>query len=268
MKTINGAERDALILEIIERIENDTQVIGSPERAAVWERGWVDALERFKTNPRDESLIPAFIHKNNPVRYRGGLYQPDKANNELLHCLRMQAFIGQTLADCDHIAEFGCGTGWNLLTLARLGFPHLAGLDFSRSSANIISSINERFDIAISANLFDMRHPDYEKKLRERNGVFTFGSVEQLAQNWQPFFEYLLANKPQIVVHIEPILELYDPRNLLDALAIRFHRKRGYAEGWLPWLQNDPRVDVLEIKRSYFGSTMHEGYSVAVWKPK
>ncbi len=269
MKPITGAERDALILEIIERIENDTQVIGAPERTEVWERGWADALAKFRANPCEESLIPAFIHKDRPVRYRGGLYHPDDKNNELIHCRRMQELISEKLFRCQHVAEFGSGTGWNLIELYKRGWQHLAALDFAGSSKDLIGSVNDKLGCSISPHKFDMLNPwDGVAMARESSGFFTFGAVEQLADKWDDFFQYLLAAHPQIVVHIEPIIELYDPRNLLDALAIRFHRKRGYAEGWLPWLQSDPRVEVIDIRRSYFGSLMHEGYSMVVWKPK
>ena len=181
----------------------------------------------------------------------------------------MQRDIAHRLSACDHIAEFGCGTGWNLFALAKLlpeKFFH--GFDFSQSAVELGWMVTERIKMQAEFCWFDMKSPTYGLSFGENTGVFTFGSVEQLAQNWQPFFEYLIENKPQMVVHVEPVYELYDPKNLLDALAMRFHVKRGYASGWLPWLQNDPRVEVTDIKRTYFGSTMHEGYSIVEWRPK
>jgi hypothetical protein len=58
-----------------------------------------------------------------------------------------------------------------------------------------------------------------------------------------------------------------DPANEVDALAIAFMQKRGYTSGLLPWLLNDPRVEVLHVERTGFGSLMIEGYNLIAWKP-
>ena len=70
MRLIEGEERAALIRQIEARIENDTQVVGAPERTGAWERGWQEALERFRSDPQDASLVPAFI-RDQPVRING-----------------------------------------------------------------------------------------------------------------------------------------------------------------------------------------------------
>ena len=83
--------------------------------------------------------------------------------------------------------------------------------------------------------------------------------------------QYLLKNKPKLVVHLEPTIELYDENNLIDYLAIIFHRKRGYTQGYLTLLQELELKGVLEIikvKRLEFGSTFMEGFTYIIWKIK
>ena len=69
---------------------------------------------------------------------------------------------------------------------------------------------------------------------------------------------------------MEPTIEHYNPDILLDYLAIKFHRQRGYTEGWLPAIQQlevEGRAEIIAAKRPFFGSTMMEGYSYVVWRP-
>lgn len=269
MNKLVGAERDKLLLEIIRRIESDKQIVGAPERAQVWERGWSEVLEAFKENPTEQSLMPAFVHAENPVRHGGDFYTQSTNMNERQFIATMQAKIGDYMQDADEVFEFGCGTGLNLVALAKRFPAHkFCGLDFTHSAVDLMYEIGGRMGLNIRGQLFNMRHPTGDFMLPKNSGVFTFGAVEQLASDFHRFIHYLILNKPRIVVHVEPVVELYDPRNVADALAIAFHKKRRYTEGLLPWLQASPDVDVLSVKRSYFGSLMHEGYSMIVWRPK
>ena len=96
------------------------------------------------------------------------------------------------------------------------------------------------------------------------------GAVEQLggSEAFKPFVEWLIERRPRVVLHVEPTVELYDSANLIDALAIRFHRKRQYTTGLLPYLQAHPRVRMLKVERGYFGSLMLEAYNVVLWSVK
>ena len=94
--------------------------------------------------------------------------------------------------------------------------------------------------------------------------------MEQLGSRYQPFLEYLLENRPQICVHLEPIVELYREGNPLDQAAIRYHERRGYLAGFLTTLKTleaSGKISLLKVQRLFFGGFYHEGYSVVVWKP-
>jgi hypothetical protein len=43
-----------------------------------------------------------------------------------------------------------------------------------------------------------------------------------------------LALRPKIVIHLEPLAELYDPDNLADRIPQTYHRQREYLEWYLP----------------------------------
>ena len=95
--------------------------------------------------------------------------------------------------------------------------------------------------------------------------------IEQLASNFEAFLQFLLKHSPALCVHVEPTIELYDENNLVDYLAMKFHRKRGYTENYLTRLREleaKNKIGILKVKRPFFGSLYMEGYSYMVWRPK
>lgn len=175
--------------------------------------------------------------------------------------LRAELFA-KYLRDVDEVSEFGCGAGHNLVAL-----PHssvkLRGFDWS---AQAVEQCRRR---GIDAQVFDMFAPDPNVTLH--GAVFTIHALEQLGRDFQPFLEFLLVRKPKIVVHVEPILELYDETDLQDFLMLAYHRRRGYLSGFLPTLEGleaNGQIELLEVRRSKFSGAYHNAYSVIVWRPK
>ncbi len=71
-------------------------------------------------------------------------------------------------------------------------------------------------------------------------------------------------------MHAEPLAELYDENSLIDCLALKYHRARGYLNGFLTRLTElaeEGRIEIIVKKRVPFGSHFHEGYSIVVWRP-
>ncbi len=270
---IDGVERDKLILNILKRIDADKQVIGDAKRQQVWEEGWKENLDEFISSSYDlNKLIPKFIRAGQPVRYNLKYIQPSNPNFELNYFTVFRQWLFKNyLSSYRHIYEFGCGTGFNLAALAQL-YPEkkLYGLDFVPSSAELVNKIAEHYGYNISGHLFDMIHPNTSFALEPGSAVYTIGSIEQLAGNFKPFIDYLLKQPVSLCVHVEPVPELYDENNLLDYLAIRFLNKRGYTRGFLSHLmslKSEKMIDILKVKRLYFGSLFMEGYNCIIWHP-
>jgi hypothetical protein len=98
----------------------------------------------------------------------------------------------------------------------------------------------------------------------------TMCALEQIGDKHEEFLQFLLRQSPALCINMEPICELYDEDNLLDHLAIRYHKQRGYLEGYLSrlrQLESQGRLTILKAQRVFFGNVYHEGYSFVVWKP-
>jgi hypothetical protein len=100
--------------------------------------------------------------------------------------------------------------------------------------------------------------------------VLTVHALEQLGTKWQPFLDLLLARRPGICVHIEPLLELYNPSQRLDDLARRYHLKRHYLQRFVPEIEKlaaAGKAEILTLRRTAFAGLYQEAYSVLVWRP-
>ena len=273
-RTLAGEERDAKILEALGRIEEDTQAIGAPERRGAWERGWAENLGAFEESGGDlQTLVPKFLRPNQALRWQGNYIVAPNPTFELDFITVFRTWLYETFfAHVPAVYEFGAGTGFNLAWLAEL-LPdkEMWGLDFVPSAVSLIDRLGASGGWDIKGRLFDMTVPDLSFRLRPDGAVMTFGAIEQLAGKFRAFLDYLLGQRPALVIHVEPTAELYDERRLFDWLALKFHRKRGYTQGLLPELQALAQrgdIELVKAKRLGFGSLFMEGYTLLVWRPR
>lgn len=284
LERIVEASRDSLIIEILEKIRHDSQIVGDPSREAVWEIGWRENYESFMENAQEEELVPKFIRPDQPVRWQGEFFRPMNPNFEESFTCVLRSFVFGRITrefgdqEAVHLYEFGAGTGWNLLHAHRyfqsIGRAHkLFGSDFVDSAVELMNHLARKRDVNLSAWRFDMRRPDFSRKFENPglSGVVTFGALEQLAGDVEPMIDFLLDQRPRIVIHVEPAIENYDVSGLEDYLASWFQGNRGYSSGLealLKMKEAEGNLDLLRTKRIGFGSKMMEGYNLFIWRPR
>jgi cyclopropane fatty-acyl-phospholipid synthase-like methyltransferase len=268
-----GKERDNLLLQILKRIETDKQIIGAKKRQDIWHDGWAENLEDFIKSGYDlKALVPKFIRSAQVIRYNQDYIKSANQNFELDYLTVFRTWLFQKyFQEVESVYEFGCGTGFNMVALAEI-YPQKAlyGLDFVKSSCDLVNRIAEAYKLNLKGRVFDMINPDENFKIANNSAVFTIGAIEQLASKFEAFLQYLLKQSPKLCVHVEPTIELYDESNLVDYLAIRFQGKRGYTHNFLPRLkelEKEKKIEILKIKRLYFGSLYMEGYNLMIWRP-
>jgi hypothetical protein len=268
---IKGEQRDKVILDVLNRIENDTQKIGSPERTDIWQKGWKENLDDFKSQKDLNALRPKYYRRLNIMRWKGDYIQPYNPNFEVAYLEVFQQWLFSYFQPYDNIYEFGCGSGINLCTLAQM-YPmkNIFGSDFVPAPVELANELGKQYNNKITGFSFDMINPDYSKKILPHSAIFTSGALEQLASKTEAFFDYLFFQKPEVCIFAEPIIEVYKEDNLLDMLAMKFHRKRGYTEGILSWLikeEAEGKVKIIKVQRQHIGSLFFEGWTVIIWKP-
>jgi hypothetical protein len=273
-RDLEGTERDTAILSVLRRIASkELTVAGDSGSKDRWERGWgenLSALESGGDNLR--SLNPRYIRPNPTLRLNQNYIKSSDPEFELnWYAIFSRWLFLRYLSSVDAIFEFGCGSGINVAALARL-FPKkkIVGLDWTTSSKRIIEKLAENYGWNVEGRVFDFFHPEKTPTLPPNSAVLTVGALEQTGTRYEPFLKYLVNSSPAICVNIEPICEWYDAENLVDHLAIMFHKRRGYWENFprfLHDLESRKKVEILKTKRSFFGSEFIEGYSQTIWRP-
>jgi SAM-dependent methyltransferase len=175
------------------------------------------------------------------------------------------------MSDAEEVYEFGCGSGYNLVALAQR-YPQiqLTGLDWVESAVELVNRVGRAHDLRLQGRRFDFFNPDSSISFGPRSVAVTMAALEQVGSGYGKFLEFLLQKRPSLVVNLEPLYELYDPTNLVDYLAMRYHKTRGYLDGYLSCLRKleaEKRIEIIHTHRPCFGSLFHEGYSLVVWRP-
>lgn len=273
-RALAGEEREQVLLEVLTRVDSGQFTTAGEEGRGRWEKGWAENLEGFRKSNRDLSkLVPKFIRPQQALRLDQNYVMPLDPNFELKWYEIFQRWLFTTyFQEAKVVYEFGCGSGINLAALATL-YPdkRYVGLDWAAASKEIADEMAQAFGWNLKGQRFDFFYPDKSVKIDEGATVFTVGALEQTGRNHEAFLQYLLDMSPGLCVNIEPIVEWYDENQLVDYAAIRFHKVRKYWEGFparLKELERDGRVEILKMKRSYFGSLYLEGYSQTIWRPK
>lgn len=267
-------ERDDIILTILKRIESPTLGISGVDQKERWIQGWNENLDMFvKSGYEENSLIPKFIRPNQPVRLDGDYAVASNEHFERDFFYVLRRWLYETyLAGANPIFEFGCGTGFNLVELAKM-YPdkELHGSDWVDAPKKIIDLIAEKRGYHIKGYVFDMFAPDQSFPLTEGAAVLVVGALEQIGSTFEPFLQFVLSRKPSIVVHVDPFVELYNEDNLYDYLALAHDRKRNYLCGYvtrLRELEKEGKIEILTLQRIPCGGLYHDGYSTAVWRMK
>lgn len=272
---VGKEEYNQILLDVLKKLDTDRLPVSGKERKDDWERGWSENLNGFIRNNHDLSqLVPKYIQpiKNTIKRFNRNYIKPADPNFELnFYTVYRRFFFEKYLSAFDSIYEFGCGTGYNLYILSQL-FPEkkLFGLDWAIASRDLVNKIGEAFNANITGRLFDMFSPDDSLEINDNSIFITLNSMEQLGGDFEAFLNFILNKSPLLVINSEPLVELYDPKELLDYLAIKYHRKRGYLNNYLTRLKQleaEGKIQILKMIRIYFGSLFHEGYSLVIWKP-
>lgn len=270
-RVLSEWERDEIFLDVFKALSRQLEVAGA-HRIKAWEEGWSETLADFRTSNFDLStLVPRFVRPDAVIRLDGNYIRTAAADFEtgFVTVLRRWLF-DHWFKDADHVYEFGCGTGHNLVELAQQ-FPdkHLHGLDWATASQQIIYEINNIYGFGIECDQFDLMSPNSGYVLEPGSGVFTVGTLEQMGTNFGPFLEYVLKGRPNICVNVEVLSETLDQDNLFDYVAARYIEKRGYLNGYLKQLRNlesEGQIEILQVQRT-FGSLFHNGYEFVVWRP-
>ena len=271
---IDGEKKVKLINKIIESIfvSQNFRVI-KKNSLDVWNKGWGEIYDKIKNKKFDEnSIVPQYFSLHKVLRFQNEYIKTHKYfayhMDQLIRKLVLYKFVNRN----SNIIELGSGTGNNQILINKL-FPKVkqTASDWSSSSLSINRLISKKIkkDIKIvKLNMINLKGWE-NLEINKNSLLLTTHSLEQLSDYSSNLLQKILDSNFKRVINIEPIIENYDHDNLLDFLAISYHKKRNYLINWLSNLQKLERKKEIKFifnKRFKFGDKFHEAYSVIVWE--
>jgi hypothetical protein len=272
-RDISNEQYNEIVFHIIKTLFDSNVKKAGEHRLDDWIRGWGENHTEYSDNKEFSSLIPKYFGKLPFVRWRQKFIKPTYTEFEYDMVQILQYWLFEKhFSDVTNVYEFGCGTGHNLFRVKDVNsHATIHGLDWTTSSQKIIQDVNKELDLDFKAHNFDFFNINKDFKLQPNSGVYTFAALEQATNNYQEFIDYLVKQKPEICVHIEPMGEYLDEDNLNDYLSIKYFQKRSYVDGlgdYLLQLEDDGLIEIVQDQRSYIGSMFVDGYSILAWKVK
>ena len=261
------------VLRVLNALNSGLIQVGA-HRSGDWEKGWQENYENYKQSKNLSDVIPKYFNKIPLIRWKQEWIQPNSPTMEYDMLGLIVNFITDSyLENFSNIYEFGCGTGHNLLRIRnRLPDVNLIGLDWATSSQALIRQVAiDTSDPKFTGENFDYFKPNRDLKIRDNSAVITVASLEQTGSEFNKFIDYLVEQKPSLVIHIEPMWEPLDETNLMDYLSIKYFEKRSYLNGLQKYIENlesQGMAEIMKKDRTYVGSFYIDGYSLLVWKPK
>lgn len=269
-----GEERDRLILEVLKRIDSGGLPTTGEERQQDWEKGWNENLQEFIDSGYDiNKLVPKYFKKNVPIRLNRDYVMPINENFVLNVTKVFRSWLFQKYFNkVDSIYEFGCGPATHLAYLATV-YPNkkLYGFDWAKSSQKIINLLAQHYGWDIQGDFFDFFNPNKSINIGPNSAVFTFGALEQVGKNHELFLEFLLEKSPELCINVEGLHELYDQDYLLDYLALKYHKRRNYLNGYLTRLrelEDEGKIKYINIHHQPFGNLYDDPHSYVIWRPE
>ena len=264
-----------IILDVLHRIDNDDWNKKSVE---YWDNYWGKVYNNFIKNDYNlDYLFPDYLYYHTFLRYNNGFILPESTKmQKTIIKLLLKYIVSFYIKDAhftESILELGCGACHNLTYLWKNNLIDenalLYALDFAECSAEIADTLNSVYSMPIQGITADFKKELFQN-ISGTTAVFSVGGLEQIGSEWTHIINYMYKLKPEIIIHIEPLYELYDRNNLFDYLAMKFHKKRDYLIGYLPkieGLERQGKAEIIFKNRMRFGSTFHDGWSILIWKP-
>ena len=265
-------ESNKIVNEILTSIFSKDISFSGEHRYKKWEDGWSENLKNFKNYKfNTKYLKPGYYRKSNIQRLNQKFIFTKNSSFEFdFFCILRDWLFDNYLKSSEEIFEFGCGPGHNVNILSRM-FPSklIHGLDWAKSSSKIIKLLESKHNLNVQGHVFNMFIPDNNLNVPRNSAFLSIGGLEQIGNKFEKFLKFIFKKKPNIIVHLEPIHELYDQNKLIDKLGYLYHKKRNYLDGYLTRLQNlekNKKIKIIKCKKLNLGGINHEGWSILIWK--
>ena len=237
-----------------------------------WQDDWFSVLQNLQTNDDNvKSIIrPKWFRKSAFVNIQNCLSLTETPYVDWEYQLITRQMLFYThLKDIDNICEFGSGSGTNFYLINKiLQNKNFILSDISVTSLKIIQELKRKLNRNnLTYSNIDIEQ-DIDLRLPDNTAVITTSVLEQIGDNYKNFINFILKEKPQIVINVEPIVELLDSKSGFDNVMNLYCEKRKYLTGYLTELEKlekQKKIKIIMKKRTMVSGTFIEN-SVLIWK--
>lgn len=271
-RDLDSDERDQVLLDILKKIDSSDLKKAGESRKEDWINGWQENLDEFISSEYNlKTLIPKYFKTGVHARFDGDFIYSDAEMFVFNEMDIFREWLFKTyFSNFENIYEFGCGTGHHLVKLASI-YPNknYYGFDWAEQSQDILSCIKDNYQWNIVGKKYDYFAEKYDIEIKENSAVFTFTSLEQVGEKYKEFVDFLLEQKPKLVLNIEPLDYVYDTNQLSDYLGKKYHEKRNYLKNYAQYLmslEEEEKIEILKCHHHPFGNLFNDTWSYIVWK--
>lgn len=237
-----------------------------------WQDDWFSVLQNLQTNNDNvKSIIrPKWFRESAFVNIHNCLSLTETPYVDWEYQLITRQMLFYThLKDIENICEFGSGSGANFYLINEiLQDKNFILSDISVTSLKIIEELKRKLNRNnLTHSNIDIEQ-DIDLQLPDNTAVITTSVLEQIGDNYKNFINFILKEKPQIVINVEPIVELLDSKNGFDNVMNLYCEKRKYLAGYLTELEKlekQKKIKIIMKKRTMVSGTFIEN-SVLIWK--
>ncbi len=237
-----------------------------------WQDDWFSVLQNLQTNDDNvKSIIrPKWFRESAFVNIQNCLSLTETPYVDWEYQLITRQMLFYThLKDIENICEFGSGSGTNFYLIHEiLQNKNFILSDISVTSLKIIEELKRKLNRNnLTHSNIDIEQ-DIDLQLPDNTAVITTSVLEQIGDNYKNFINFILKEKPQIVINVEPIVELLDSKNGFDNVMNLYCEKRKYLTGYLTELEKlekQKKIKIIMKKRTMVSGTFIEN-SVLIWK--
>ena len=272
-RLVGEEERLQFYRTVVEYLKLMEHTCGIELELENWNSEWRKVLDRVRAfGPSIDNLRPNYFQYRT-LRLDGEfVFTHDPLFEHHAYIIFLRILFSKYLSGQSKIVDLGCGPGTSLFLLNQMEIgTELVGADCIKEAQETVNIIGRATTSNIRGLQFNMKTLEGGEALNLAGAaVITLHAMEQLGKDYRNLLDFLIAAGPSIVLHLEPLEELYDSGCLFDKLALTHHRQRGYLTGYLTNIRKlaaEKRIEIFAEKRLKFGSTWHEAYSLIVWRP-
>ncbi len=192
--------------------------------------------------------------------YKGEFYRVLKNEIDFLQMKLIEDKIFKYINDVDCIVELGAGYGSKILSLASnkkfTNKKFIAG-ELTTEGQDALKKIASHMGIRIDVGYCDIGEGQFkELKIPKNSLIFTSYSAHYTSKIKKSNYKKLISLKPNIIIHFEPIYEIFSNDKIYDLMCKKYIEINGYNTNLFSIIQHFENEGFLNlnIEKNIIGS--------------